>query len=321
MNPFGLPCSEVLRHKSGEAVSKVLYRHIGKGVNFHCRRKGRHDCCSKTVHQSLHHQNAQIHHRLLQRGEEGKLSDLLQNLFFRIQVPEFQAEFRQPEPGIHRDSNTGNILRNHRCNGGPFNAPGKPQHKPQVQHHIQHGTHGQKQQRHHGISHCPQKGRKIIIEKGGRNSPENPPQVFPHQRFNFFRNLKQIQNLVHQAKNQQIQHYRCRQNQDKGSTHTLSKAFHPFFSISDGKQRAAAHTQSQQNRGEKGHEGIGRSHRRQCAGTEKLAYNQGIRNIVKLLQQVPGNHWQGKQQNGFGNGPLCQIFLHSSHRSFPNEGI
>ena len=71
--------------------------------------------------------------------------------------------------------------------------------------------------------------------------------------------------------------------------------FHIALSIADRKYRPAAHAQPQQDRCEKGHQGIGRTYRRQCPGTNKPAYDQGICNIIKLLQHISADHRQGKK--------------------------
>lgn len=53
---------------------------------FYCCRKGGHDYSAKTIDQSLYHQNAQIHHRLLYTGQCGERSDLFQAVTVEMQV-------------------------------------------------------------------------------------------------------------------------------------------------------------------------------------------------------------------------------------------
>ena len=57
-----------------------------------------------------------------------------------------------------------------------------------------------------------------------------------------------------------------------------------FFSPKRREKTArASHTQSQKNRGKKGHKGIGRAYGCQGIRPQKAAYNQRIRHIVALL--------------------------------------
>ena len=85
-DPFLFSRSEVLGNKGGKGISEFLYRHIGERVYFYCCRKGGHDYSAKTVDQSLYHENAQIHYRLLYTGQCGERSDLFQAVTVEMQV-------------------------------------------------------------------------------------------------------------------------------------------------------------------------------------------------------------------------------------------
>ena len=73
MDPVILSRSEILSDEDGKCVSKVLDGQIGKGINFHCCRKGSHDGSAKTVNQTLHCQDSQVHNGLLHTGQSEKL--------------------------------------------------------------------------------------------------------------------------------------------------------------------------------------------------------------------------------------------------------
>ena len=76
LNALCLPGAVVLRGKNGERIAKVLHGKIGEGVNFDSGGKGSHNGGAKTIDQTLHRKNAQIHNRLLQAGERGKAGNL-----------------------------------------------------------------------------------------------------------------------------------------------------------------------------------------------------------------------------------------------------
>ncbi len=59
----------ILRHIGRKCVTEILYRRIGERIDFHRRRKRRHHDRAKTVHESLHEQNTEIHDRLLETGQ------------------------------------------------------------------------------------------------------------------------------------------------------------------------------------------------------------------------------------------------------------
>ncbi len=63
--------SVVLGDKQGEGIAEFLYRHISQGIDLYCSGKGCHDSGAETVDQSLDHQDAEVHNRLLQTGEKG----------------------------------------------------------------------------------------------------------------------------------------------------------------------------------------------------------------------------------------------------------
>ena len=66
---FFLVGTIVLSNKCGKGVTKILYRHIGKGVNFYCSSKSGHYRGSKAVDKSLDHQNSKVHNGLLKTGQ------------------------------------------------------------------------------------------------------------------------------------------------------------------------------------------------------------------------------------------------------------
>ena len=68
-------CTVILRDKGGKSIAEVLYRHIGKGVDFHSGGKGGHHNGAEAVDKSLYHKNAEVHDRLLHAGQRGEGND------------------------------------------------------------------------------------------------------------------------------------------------------------------------------------------------------------------------------------------------------
>ena len=65
----------VLGYEGGEGIAEVLHRHIGEGIDLHRCGEGGHDHRAKAVHQPLDHKNAEVHHRLLQTGEQREFAN------------------------------------------------------------------------------------------------------------------------------------------------------------------------------------------------------------------------------------------------------
>lgn len=66
----------VLRDEGGKGIAKVLHRHVGKRIDLYSCGEGRHDSGAEAVDQTLDHQDAEIHHGLLETGQHGKSCDL-----------------------------------------------------------------------------------------------------------------------------------------------------------------------------------------------------------------------------------------------------
>ena len=77
MDPFFISRAVVLGDEGRIGVSKVLNRKICEGVDLYCRRESRHGGGAKAVYKPLHHEDSEIHNRLLQAGQGGKARDLL----------------------------------------------------------------------------------------------------------------------------------------------------------------------------------------------------------------------------------------------------
>ena len=85
----------VLGYIGGERVAEILHRHIGKGINFDRRCKGRHDDRAKTVDKALHHQDAKVHDGLLDAGHNGQIQDGSQIVLVPLAVFPPGAELRE----------------------------------------------------------------------------------------------------------------------------------------------------------------------------------------------------------------------------------
>ena len=102
----------VLGNEGGEGVSEILDGHVGEGVDFHGGGESGHDRWAEAVDQSLDHENPQIHHRLLDAGEDGKASDFLKRLELKLHMTLLNPQAGEAQPVIGGQPHSRYILGN-----------------------------------------------------------------------------------------------------------------------------------------------------------------------------------------------------------------
>ena len=114
---------------------------------------------------------------------------------------------------------------------------------------------------------------KVVIQKSSHDAQKDDEQVFLHQGAQLLRHPQHPQDAVQSQIHQHVQHQRNARNEDERKEHALPHPVLLTAAILHGNGRAAAHAQAQQNRGKKGHKGIGRAHCRQRVCAKKAAYH------------------------------------------------
>ena len=296
----------VLGNEGGEGIAEILHRHIGEGVDLDRRRKRRHDFGPEAVDPALDHQNAEVHNGLLGPRHKRQTEHMARTGLVPAHVPAPHPQVGAGQKGIGAQTKPRQPLGNDRRPRRTGDPGIEPQHKGNVQHNVEEGCRPQKNQRPHRVPHCPQQAGIIIVEKGPADPQENHHQIIPHQVPDFRGDLQQRENGIGQGKGSDVEHQRRQPDHAEGEKnlppHTV--LFSP--SEGDGHRHSAAHGQSQQNGGQKGHEGVGGPYRRQGIGAHEPADNEGIRNIIQLLQQISQHHGKGKPQQCGGDGPAGQ---------------
>ena len=74
-----------------------------------------------------------------------------------------------------------------------------------------------------------------------------------------------------------------------------------------GGQHRSAVAAADGNHDKNGRQRVGSAHSRQRILADKVSHDHRIRHIVKLLEQVAGDHRQGKRKQAPGRASLCQI--------------
>ena len=96
--------------------------------------------------------------------------------------------------------------------------------------------------------------KKSIGRKGGGNAAENDGQVFPHESPHLCRHTEKDPEKVQAGKGGTAQQESRGCDQHEGCAHRFPQAGLVPLPKPNGKQRAAAHAESQQNRSQKGHQ-------------------------------------------------------------------
>lgn len=90
---ISFPRPEILGDKSGKSIPEFLNGHIGERVDLDCRGECCHDSRAKTIYQPLHHQYAEVHHRLLDASQCGEGSDFFQAGTVEAHILPVQPQF------------------------------------------------------------------------------------------------------------------------------------------------------------------------------------------------------------------------------------
>ena len=170
-----------------------------------------------------------------------------------------------------------------------------------IQPNVHHGADSQKNQRDQGISHRAQEKGIVIVQEDKGKPHQNHPDIVVHQIVHVRRGLHPVQNGIQQDERDTGQCGGDGQNQHKGGGQVFPHGIIGPAAAADGQQRPRTHAHSDDQRRQKGHQGVGAAHSTQGSGTQIFSHNPGIGQIVALLQHIAQNHGQGKNQHGFGN--------------------
>ena len=314
-DPVFFFCAVILGDKGGKRVPKVLYRHVGEGVDLHRRREGRHDDRAEAVDKPLDHEDAKIHDRLLETGEKGKAGDFVEDFVVPFSVLLPGHHLREADPCVDGKTDAGHILGEDGGKGSPCHAPVKDNHKHQIKHNVHHRGHSQEDEGDSGVPDGPQQAGEIIVEKCPDNSCEYDKEIILHQSCDGAGDTQEPDDSPDAGKDRHVQHDCHRADKDKGLKDARLHPVKILLAVADGKGGAAAHTEPQDDRGKKGHQSVGTPHCRQGVRPEKAAHDDGVRDIVALLQEISRDHGQCEDEQALCDA-ACQKFAFL-HKNFP----
>ena len=226
-----------------------------------------------------------------------------------------KAEPRLPGPGVSHEPGAGHCLGNHRSRRRAADAPSAHHHEQQIQDNVQNRRAAQEAQRHHGIPHRPQQVGEIIIQEHEGQPQEDDPHIGVHHVHQLCRNLKKPQNGTAAQHHGGVENQGGPTDEQEGELHTVLHP--PLFlpPVIEGEQSPAAHAHADEDGSQECHQSVGGAHGRQSVRPQKAAYDQGVRDIIELLQQIPRNHGSCEQEHILRHVSLCQILFHLCHNA------
>ena len=188
--------------------------------------------------------------------------------------------------------------------------PAEDHDEDQVQHDVQKRGAAQEIQRRHGIANGPQQVGEVIIKEHKDKAHEDDPHIAVHHFHQLAGGPQEAQDRAAERHHQEVQGYGDPADQQEGQPHCALHAGLLLPAEIVGEQGAAAHGHANQDGSQECHQSVGASHRRQRVRPQEAAHDQGVRDIIKLLQEVAQYHGACEQQHVFGYVSLCQVFFH-----------
>ena len=136
-DPFAVLCAVVLGNEGGIGIAEILNRQVCKGVDFHGCCKGGHDGRPEAVDQSLDHQDAEVHDRLLDTGHGGETEDALQDAAAEAEFPAGREHAAAAQEHVAGDADGGEILGDDGGQCGSGDTPGKACDEQEIQRDIE----------------------------------------------------------------------------------------------------------------------------------------------------------------------------------------
>ena len=233
----------------------------------------------------------------------------------RAVKPQFRPSRQQlaaAQARIDPEAEAGDVLRKDRRGGCPGNAPAEDQHEEQVQPDVQQGGNAEEPERRDGIARRAQQTGKEIIERRGDQAREDDDEIFAHLAVQLRRNLQKAEDGVKKRIDRGVQHERHGDDQAERMGHRAAEPRLVLLPQRNGKQRARAHREAEEDRRQKRHQRIGRADGGKRVFAEGLSDDQRIGDVIELLQQIARDHRQGKAQQPFCDAALGQVLIHGA---------
>ena len=255
-----------------EAVDAGLYQHVGDGDDRVL------DSCRKA-----HLDNPNAHHLVEADFLQGDLIG-----FICLQ---------QEAHGEH----AGNELAEYRSEGRTGNAHPQEGYQDNIQDDIGDGSDGQIDQRTLGVSHSIQYAGNHVIQHGKNRSRKINFQIDDGFRQDLFRRVHPEEQRP-ADQNPQDAHDNA---QKKGDGDGCMNRFLNTVSILSPQvlrdDNSGTHGGTLGEGDDQENHGSAGSHGCQCISTDEFSHDDGVKGIVKLLQQVSQNQWHGKKENFLEN--------------------
>lgn len=161
-------------------------------------------------------------------------------MLFKAAVLPAGEEFGKAQKGIDGEPGAGEPLGGGGGPGGARRAHPEHQYKKKIQPDVEHRSCPQKEERGHGVAHCPQQRSEKVVQKSAADAPEHRPQVLPHDGGHCLRHREQEEDGIQKAEHRQVEHQGEGKDHQKGDIDAAPQAGKLPAAVAQGKDGAAA---------------------------------------------------------------------------------
>ena len=221
-----------------------------------------------------------------------------------------QPENGKPFKNVGGAAEARNQLGGYGGDGSPRGSHAEPQDQRQVQRNVQYAGQNQEIEGRPAVPEGAENVGEEVEQHGCADAPGNDDDVGVGRLHDFRRSLQQFQNGTSKGDadgGQQDGHDGTQDDADgKAAPHRPPAARSKALGRDDSQPRCESDDEAEDEK----HQAARAAHGGQGFHAQRAAHDQGVRHVVKLLEQVADQQGNGKQENQFGGIAACQGLGH-----------
>ena len=304
---------------TGEGQVRLIHRihgHVDEALQVLARGGARHGRGAEGIDGALDHHVGQTEYGALQSRGQSHPEDGGQLLPVDAQRAKIQPQLSLVPYQHQQHQNGGDRLGNAGGDADTGHADAHAQHKEKVQNDIDDAGRHLKVQRPLRVSHCPQNGRREVINHQGRHAEEINPKVGDGIIDHVLRGAHQLQHRLRQGDADDQQQNAGQYGRENGRPYGVRQILLPVTRKKAGHADIDAHRQTHKEIDDQIDQGCGGPHRRHRLGSHKAPHHDDIRRIEQQLQNAGRHQRQTEEDNLRQNGAAGHVhFIALTHAS------
>ena len=309
LHPFSFPGPHVLSRIGGKRHGKRGKRHIVQIIEFIDDRIGGDHRFPEAVHKALQDGGGYVDGGALQRQGQAGIQKLLKHRSVRPHTGQGELKTLIFFSGIDQPRARRNELGQQGGKGHAEYIPFHHRNEKHVQDNIEDAGKSQENERRPGIPQRPQDAVHTVIQGHSQNTHKHGPHIDHRPAHHSLRRSQKPKQRICQKKSQSARQHGGRHQKDQRVRHHFFDLFFLSRSIElchqDPDAGGQPHIQSHKY-------GIGAAadpHRRQRVRSHEAAHDDGIHDIIKLLEHISQKDRNGKGDQKPGRTSLRHIHL------------